>query len=157
MFNRKCMGKILFSNFICQETIMYVYYDFEGINLACFGEILVESRKDRHLTQHQLAKILYVTDGTISNYENGIHFPDIEKLCEIADFFGVTTDYLLGRCKANMSVDIFAEPLSPQLSVGDTVNQIRGLTPGRKQILLAILDDMYFCSLVGGHGNKVKK
>ena len=63
-----------------------------------FGEILAELRQDRGLTQETLAKVLFVTAGTISNYENSAHFPDIEKLTALADFFDVPLDYLLGRC-----------------------------------------------------------
>ena len=46
--------------------------------MANFGELLAELRQDRHLTQDQLAKIIFVTAGTISNYENNMHFPDVE-------------------------------------------------------------------------------
>ena len=49
-----------------------------------FGEILAELRQDRGLTQETLAKVLFVTAGTISNYENSAHFPDIEKLTALA-------------------------------------------------------------------------
>ena len=46
--------------------------------MARFGEILAELRQDRGLTQETLARVLFVTAGTISNYENSAHFPDIE-------------------------------------------------------------------------------
>ena len=65
--------------------------------MSKFGELLAELRQDRKMTQRDLAQILHVSVGTISNYENSVHFPDVEKLMELADFFGVTTDYLLGR------------------------------------------------------------
>lgn len=64
-----------------------------------FGEILAELRQDHKLTQKDLAQEMFVSVGTISNYENGVHYPDVEKLISLADFFDVTTDYLLGRCK----------------------------------------------------------
>ena len=54
--------------------------------MARFGEILAELRQDRGLTQETLARVLFVTAGTISNYENSAHFPDIEKLTALADF-----------------------------------------------------------------------
>ena len=46
--------------------------------MAQFGELLAELRQDKKLTQKQLAKIIYVTSGTICNYENNIHYPDVE-------------------------------------------------------------------------------
>lgn len=48
--------------------------------MAEFKELLVELRQDKKMTQEELAQILFVTSGTISNYETGAHLPDIEKL-----------------------------------------------------------------------------
>lgn len=47
-------------------------------------------------TQQQLAEVLNVTRQTISLYLNGASLPPLEKLVEIANYFMVTTDYLLG-------------------------------------------------------------
>ena len=47
-------------------------------------------------TQQQLAKILNVTRQAVSLYLNGAVLPPVEKLVEIANYFMVTTDYLLG-------------------------------------------------------------
>ena len=55
--------------------------------MAQFGEILAELRQDRGLTQRELAKLFFVTPGTISNYEKGRHLPDAERLIKIADYF----------------------------------------------------------------------
>lgn len=65
--------------------------------MAVFGELMAELRQDSGLTQKELGRILSVSTGTISNYENGVHYPDLEKLVALADFFQVSTDYLLGR------------------------------------------------------------
>ena len=48
--------------------------------MARFGELLAELRKDSGMTQKQLAERLHVSVGTVSNYENGVHLPDLEKL-----------------------------------------------------------------------------
>jgi len=45
--------------------------------MANFGDLLSELRRDKKLTQDELAHILYVTSGTISNYENNVHYPDV--------------------------------------------------------------------------------
>lgn len=47
-------------------------------------------------TQQQLAKFLNVTRQAVSLYLNGAVLPPVEKLVEIANYFMVTTDYLLG-------------------------------------------------------------
>ena len=43
--------------------------------MAHFGELLAELRQDHGLTQDQLAEIISVSPGTISNYEHGRHLP----------------------------------------------------------------------------------
>lgn len=62
-----------------------------------FGMQLKKIRKERGLRQKDLAEIFDVAQSTIANYEQGIRFPDEEMLRKLADFFGVSTDYLLGR------------------------------------------------------------
>lgn len=61
------------------------------------AEILTSLRQERGIYQKEIAVYLKVSVGTISNYEKGIHQPDLDTLCRLADFFGVSTDYLLGR------------------------------------------------------------
>ena len=65
--------------------------------MRSFGEILASLREERGIYQKELAAILKVSVGTISNYENNIHFPDQEALIQLAEYFDVTIDYLLGR------------------------------------------------------------
>ena len=113
-----------------------------------FGEILAELRQDRKLTQKDLAQEMFVSVGTISNYENGVHYPDVEKLISLADFFGVTTDYLLGRCRVDISPDIFDEVLIGEKNLGYLSKDIRSITPNRKQALAILLDDMKLGTIV---------
>lgn len=61
------------------------------------GERLKSLRKERKLTQEELGRKVNVTKVSISGYENGNRSPDTETLQKLADFFEVTTDYLLGR------------------------------------------------------------
>lgn len=116
--------------------------------MATFGEILAELRRDKHLTQRELADTLHVSVSTISNYEQGVHLPDIEKLLEIADYFHVTTDYLLGRCSYDTSPDAFLEPVTAGKTVGDFIQEIRRLPTDRKEVLALLLNDMAFHATV---------
>ena len=75
--------------------------------MATFGELLAELRQDKGLTQKQLGRVLSVSTGTISNYENGVHYPDLEKLVALADYFQVSTDYLLARENSTRTVHIW--------------------------------------------------
>ncbi len=62
-----------------------------------FGKILQNLRTERGIFQKELATALHLSVGTVSNYEEGVSSPDLEMLCRIADYFQVSTDYLLGR------------------------------------------------------------
>ncbi|EAG9591283.1 MULTISPECIES: helix-turn-helix domain-containing protein [Listeria] len=62
-----------------------------------FKDRLKELRKKKGITQAQLGKKINVSNVSISGYENGNRFPDTETLEELASYFEVSTDYLLGR------------------------------------------------------------
>lgn len=56
-----------------------------------------ELRKQRNITQLKLAMDLHTTQNTISRYESGEREPGISELVKLADYFGVSVDYLLER------------------------------------------------------------
>ena len=60
------------------------------------GERLKELRKDRGLSQKQLAEILGISENSISLYERNINTPDDDMKVKIANYFNVSMDYLLG-------------------------------------------------------------
>lgn len=62
-----------------------------------FRDRLKDLREQKQMTQEDLGELLSVTKGTISKYENGNLQPSNEALKFLADFFNVTTDFLLGR------------------------------------------------------------
>ena len=63
------------------------------------GKNIYDLRKQKSITQEDLAAELGVTAAAVSKWENGYTLPDILMLCALADFFEVTTDELLGRTK----------------------------------------------------------
>lgn len=70
-------------------SIIYIGFDME------FNEKLQELRKEKGLTQEELAASLYVSRAAISKWESGRGYPNIESLKGIAKFFSVTVDELL--------------------------------------------------------------
>ncbi|MCK8827703.1 helix-turn-helix transcriptional regulator [Natroniella acetigena] len=65
--------------------------------MADFKDRLKKLRKENKLYQKDLANRLNVGRTTIANYEQGSRFPDKNMLNNLADFFNVSVDYLLGR------------------------------------------------------------
>jgi transcriptional regulator with XRE-family HTH domain len=62
-----------------------------------FGKRLRQLRKEKGLTQAELAKLLSIGESTVSFYESGKRQPDYETLIRLAEVFNVSVDYLLGR------------------------------------------------------------
>ena len=60
-----------------------------------FNEKLQELRKQKGLTQEELAQVLFVSRTAVSKWESGRGYPNIESLKAISVFFGVTVDELL--------------------------------------------------------------
>ncbi len=58
---------------------------------------LKELRESRHISQKELSSKFGYAQNTLSNWENGNREPDFDTAQKLADFFGVTVDYLLGR------------------------------------------------------------
>lgn len=80
-----------------------------------FGEILKDLRRKNDITQEELADILGVTSQSVSRWEKGACYPDMELLPAIANYFCVTVDDLLGmneiRSRERLNA-IFTEALN---------------------------------------------
>lgn len=66
------------------------------MNVCDFGLVLKRLRKSHNLTQKELGSYVGLSKAVVSKYENGLGYPNFDTLIRIADYFGVTTDYLLG-------------------------------------------------------------
>lgn len=70
-----------------------------------FSQNLKMLRKQKGVTQQQLADILCVDKTSISKWENGFNYPNQNIQMMIADYFGVSVDYLLGRDTPTPTLD----------------------------------------------------
>ena len=66
---------------------------------------LKELREERGLSQGELGKMFGLSVSTISMYENGKREPGFDTVVKFANFFGVSTDYLLGLGKPKGTED----------------------------------------------------
>lgn len=62
-----------------------------------FDKRLKELRQKRNITQWQLAEGLNLSPSSITMYENGRRLPDIPTIINIAKYFNVSVDYLIGN------------------------------------------------------------
>ena len=67
--------------------------------MQIIGDRLRALRKDRGLTQVQMAQMLNVQQSRINRYESGASTPGPDVFIQLADFFDVSMDYLYGRCE----------------------------------------------------------
>lgn len=63
------------------------------------SEKLKQLRADKKITQEKLAEILHVSRTTISSWETGRSYPDLQMIVEISDYFKVSLDFLLREDK----------------------------------------------------------
>jgi len=59
--------------------------------------MLKSLRRERKMTQGNLAKIFHISQTSVSKYETGETFPDLETAVKMADFFGVSLDEFVVR------------------------------------------------------------
>jgi len=65
--------------------------------MATFAERLKELRKEKGLTQKELADTFFITKSSICKYETGVNSPENKLLQNLAEYFNVSVDYLLGN------------------------------------------------------------
>lgn len=70
-----------------------------------FGNRLKELRLERGLQQEDIAKILNIHRATISRYENNQREPDVNTIINLAQYFEVSSDWLLGITNIKVSIE----------------------------------------------------
>ena len=70
-----------------------------------FGNFIMNIRKEKGMTQQQLAEKLYITDKAVSKWERGLSFPDITILKSLAEILELDVSELL-NCKKGKKEDI---------------------------------------------------
>ena len=70
-----------------------------------FAQRFLALRKEKGQTQEEVAAAFGVTSQSVSKWETGQSYPDITLLPEIATYFDVTVDYLLGKAKTKRPLE----------------------------------------------------
>ena len=112
------------------------------------AEKLVELRTSKGVTQEDVAQSLSISNKTVSKWENGASMPDLPMVVELAKYYGVTTDTLLGLSedkKQNTTEEIRSlfEGLDRRESVLKAFETIRALVPSMYGTISKYYDDAY--------------
>lgn len=100
-----------------------------------------EFRTENELSQNALAEIINVKSYTIGNWEQGRSEPSLEDLVKLADFFGCTTDELLGRENYGTgNIEIIGEKLNRDEQ--DILNVYRALNADGKRAFLSMVKNL---------------
>ncbi|WLD27617.1 MULTISPECIES: helix-turn-helix domain-containing protein [Clostridioides] len=99
-----------------------------------FGDRIKQLRENMNLSREELSNKINISYSALSKYETNNRFPDKVTLNKIADFFDVSTDYLLGRNK-NISNEEDEE-------VKELVDIIYKLDKEDRDAVLKILDSL---------------
>lgn len=102
------------------------------------GKRIAELRKEKGMTQEELAKALNITRSALSLYEIGKRDPDTDTIKKFAEFFGVSTDYLLGQTDVR---DRRTRYIQPQNNKIDSANSPQ-LTRKDEREIEKILDEV---------------
>ena len=108
------------------------------------AKTLINLREVNFLTQTYIAHHLHLSSSTISQYEKGITVPPTEIIFRLAEFYDVTTDYILGRCasKTNLN-DTYALKLTNKMTIGDAVEIMTKMNDAEREHLA------YFIEVIG--------
>lgn len=88
------------------------------------SENIRKLRKERSMTQEQLAEILGVTVGAVYKWENGRSMPELNMLIDMADLFGISIDALLGYKVRNNNREHTIERLKACMHNRDDANEV---------------------------------
>ena len=112
------------------------------------AEKLVELRTSKGVTQEDVAQSLSISNKTISKWENGASMPDLPMVIELAKYYGVTTDTLLGlsedkKQSTTEEIRSLFEGLDCRESVLKAFEAIRALIPTMYGTVSKHYDDAY--------------
>lgn len=111
-----------------------------------FGERLSELRKKKKVSQSEVADYIELTVAAYQNYETGRREAGYEIISKLADFYGVTTDYLLGRPEATApksAIDSLVEEHSLHAIEESLLRMYFKLEPKKRaEFMQSVLDDV---------------
>ena len=102
-------------------------------------ETLKRLREQKGVYLKEVAPVLGVSVGTVSNYEHGIHSPDPDTLMQLADYYGVSVDYLIGSTDCPCPISSINREIYGKYTVGQFLELLDRLPKPELQYLVYLL------------------
>lgn len=113
------------------------------------GELLKELRKEKGLTQEQLAEKFYVSGRTVSRWETGSNLPDLGILVELADFYDVDIREIIDGERRSENMDSTTKDTLKKVAEYSEVEK-KKLRDKMADLLAATLILLVFCTVLFG-------
>lgn len=105
------------------------------------AKTLINLRELNFLTQTDIAKSLHLSSSTISHYEKGVTIPPTEVVYRLAEFYDVTTDYILGKSASRTNLNkTYTIKLTDKMTVGDAVEIMIKMNDAEREHLAYLLE-----------------
>ena len=75
------------------------------MDVVKIGKFIATCRKEKNITQEQLAEKLYITDRAVSKWERGLSLPDADKMLDLCNILGINVNELLNGERIDMKDD----------------------------------------------------
>ncbi|WP_367925914.1 helix-turn-helix domain-containing protein [uncultured Ruthenibacterium sp.] len=108
-----------------------------------FSRIITLLRKEKGITQKQAAEKLGVSQALLSHYEKGIRECGLDFVVRVADFYGVSCDYLLGRSPDRNGLTLTVEDIPNPETTKDSVFHGSVLPTFNKKLISNSLNILY--------------
>lgn len=105
------------------------------------GDTLKKLRENSGISQKKLGELLGISERTIKSYETSQNTPPVQNLVKIANFFGVSTDYLLGLTSKHTN-DILMVPNDEEDLIFSMFEMYQNLTPDKRICLNEIVKEI---------------
>lgn len=106
--------------------------------MADFAQRLTYLRESRDLKKKELANILNVSSSSISQYESGTNMPGYDILCQLAQYFDVSIDFLLGNDTITDRISL-ENCFCDGMTYKELLVACHALPSGGKQAVLAVV------------------
>ena len=108
-----------------------------------FNRIITLLRKEKGVTQKQAAEDLGISQALLSHYEKGIRECGLDFVVRVADYYGVSCDYLLGRSADRTGLTLSAEEIPSPETAKDSVYRGSVLPTFNKKIIANSLNILF--------------